>query len=804
MTLIKRTTSIIGIFCLIALLVTSVQAAENGVLYVTNASDVEPDSSSTVRIYLDNAFEPPCGAAQFKLYYSDSIIQANSVSVTTGGVVPKNLQSPITFAFATTSGIPIGDAWLANITFKALNTDGSTSELGLVLEELNDIAIPPKSLKSTCRVQNGTFSTKATPATIEHILYVTNVSDIVSGSSATVGVYLDNSFAPPVGAAQFKLYYNNSIIQADSVSVTTGGVVPKNLQSPITFAFATTSGIPNGDAWLANITFKALNTDGSTSELGLTLEELNDIAIPPKSLTSTCRIQNGTFSTRNVPVLPVANFTANVTAGTAPLAVRFTDISTGDPTSWLWSFGDGATSTDRNPIHTYTAPGNYTVNLTVANSDAEGTVTKEHYIRVQQPLPRAELIFNVNYNRGTENDTITSGRSSCTLGYLTGVYNLPDNRESISDNLSFILDAPGIVSIVPEGYAEINGTGVTWTFPPSTAIDPDTTLSTFAATSVSTDRTSGVTLERSYNRTVFTEAGVQKVTLNITFDTVDLDHILGRIECRNTTELDLRTTIVPGTISTDLPLRGISQGDAMIHFTVNSSAVEVNRRYSFSCVVAVEPLRPVAFAPACAVWEVGNSTSVAAPAGTFVSLPAELLPQSVNSARFSSNTACEWTCTQNDHIITSLHQRAAPVSTPVTNFTANTTAGPAPLTVRFTDTSTGNPTSWNWSFGDGATSTEQNPIHTYTAPGNYTVNLTVSSASGSAALSRPGYITVTRVKGDFNGDGAVDIGDVSKVAYMVVGKEATDPGADFNENGKVDIGDAAKIAYYFVGKIPAL
>ena len=128
MTLIKRTTSIIGIFCLIALLVTSVQAAENGVLYVTNASDVEPDSSSTVRIYLDNAFEPPCGAAQFKLYYNNSIIQADSVSVTTGGVIPKNLQSPITFAFATTSGIPNGDAWLANITFKALNTDGSTSE----------------------------------------------------------------------------------------------------------------------------------------------------------------------------------------------------------------------------------------------------------------------------------------------------------------------------------------------------------------------------------------------------------------------------------------------------------------------------------------------------------------------------------------------------------------------------------------------------------------------------------------------------------------------------------------------------
>jgi PKD repeat protein len=94
-------------------------------------------------------------------------------------------------------------------------------------------------------------------------------------------------------------------------------------------------------------------------------------------------------------------------------------------------------------------------------------------------------------------------------------------------------------------------------------------------------------------------------------------------------------------------------------------------------------------------------------------------------------------------------------------------------------------------------------VHTYRAPGNYTVNLTVSTGSSSDTLSRPGYITVT-VKGDFGGDGEVDIGDVSRVAYMVVGKTAADPAADFNGNGAVDIGDAAKIAYYFVEKIEAL
>ena len=236
---------------------------------------------------------------------------------------------------------------------------------------------------------------------------------------------------------------------------------------------------------------------------------------------------------------------------------------------------------------------------------------------------------------------------------------------------------------------------------------------------------------------------------------------------------------------------------------VDRSRVETGRQYTLSCAVEVDPLRPVAFAPACAVWEVRNSTSVAAPAGTAVTIPAELLPGNVSSVAFSSATSCEWMCIQNEHIITSLYQRAVPVSAPAANFTANVTSGTAPLAARFTDTSTGEITAWSWSFGDGNTSTEQNPVHIYGAPGNYTVNLTVSTGTGSDTFSRPGYITVT-VKGDFNGDGEVDIGDVSRVAHMVVGKTVIDLAADFNGNGAVDIGDAAKIAYYFVGKIPAL
>jgi thermitase len=87
-------------------------------------------------------------------------------------------------------------------------------------------------------------------------------------------------------------------------------------------------------------------------------------------------------------------------------------------------------------------------------------------------------------------------------------------------------------------------------------------------------------------------------------------------------------------------------------------------------------------------------------------------------------------------------------------------------------------------------------------PRNGTWDVVVRNPDGKTALL-PDALSI-RVKGDFKGDGAVDIGDVALVAYMVVGKAPEDLLADFNENGIIDIGDAAKIAYFMVGRISGL
>lgn len=85
----------------------------------------------------------------------------------------------------------------------------------------------------------------------------------------------------------------------------------------------------------------------------------------------------------------------------------------------------------------------------------------------------------------------------------------------------------------------------------------------------------------------------------------------------------------------------------------------------------------------------------------------------------------------------------APPSPPVANFTGTPTEGTAPLQVTFTDSSTAEPTSWLWHFGDGTTNTTRNPVHTYAASGLYTVNLTATNAGGSNTTERFNYINVT-------------------------------------------------------------
>jgi PKD repeat protein len=80
-----------------------------------------------------------------------------------------------------------------------------------------------------------------------------------------------------------------------------------------------------------------------------------------------------------------AKFKAAKTQGTAGFQAQFSDLSADNPTSWLWSFGDGGSSLEQNPVYAYQSEGTYTVSLTASNADGSDTITRVDYIAIPEP-----------------------------------------------------------------------------------------------------------------------------------------------------------------------------------------------------------------------------------------------------------------------------------------------------------------------------------------------------------------------------------------------------------------------------------
>ncbi len=116
------------------------------------------------------------------------------------------------------------------------------------------------------------------------------------------------------------------------------------------------------------------------------------------------------------------------------------------------------------------------------------------------------------------------------------------------------------------------------------------------------------------------------------------------------------------------------------------------------------------------------------------------------------------------------------VASPVADFTADTTTPLVGQTVSFTDLSTGTPTSWAWDFGDGGTSTSQNPTHAYTLPGVYSVSLTATNAYGTDTETKIAFVTVT-----------TDVIDVVPPAGVLLEIYASDPGSARWDVAKWDV-----------------
>jgi PGF-pre-PGF domain-containing protein len=331
-------------------------------------------------------------------------------------------------------------------------------------------------------------------------------------------------------------------------------------------------------------------------------------------------------------VLPVADFSANVTSGYAPLSVQFTDSSQ-NTTEWNWDFGDEANSTEQNPTHTYTEAGNYAVNLTVKNEN--GTNSKTLKI-IADEAPNDDKVLPV-----------ADFKANITSGYAPLSVQFTDSSQNATEwNWNF-------------------GDGAT-----STDQNPIHTYYAVGALDV--------------NLTVKNENGTDSKTFKIIVDEAPIKDKVLQVA-------DFNANVTSGYAPLYVQFTDLSENEAEWKWNFGDGNASINRN------------------PMHTYFTEGNYA-------------VNLTVNNENGTDSKTIEIIVHKAPSKDKVL------------PEANFTANVTSGYAPLYVLFTDLS-GNATSWSWDFNnDGINeSSDLTPVYVYTTPGTYIAKLTVSNENGTAS-----------------------------------------------------------------------
>jgi PKD repeat protein len=368
--------------------------------------------------------------------------------------------------------------------------------------------------------------------------------------------------------------------------------------------------------------------------------------------------------------LPVASFSST----TNSLTADFTDASTNNPTSWLWDFGDGNTSTQQNPSHTYANDGTYTVCVTATNSC--GSDSSCQTVNVCQ-FPTPAFTFNTN----GLSSSFTDGSSNPT----SWLWDFGDGNTSTQQDPTHVYANAGTytvcLTVTNACGSDSSCQSVTICPFPTPAFTFNTNGLSTAFTDASTGPTSwfwdfgdGNTSTQQDPTHIYANAGTYTVCLTVT-NACGSDST-----CQS-------VTICPFPIPS---------------FTSNTSGLSA----AFS---------DGSTGPTSWFWDFGDGntstqqdpTHIYANAGTY-------------TVCLTVTNACGSDSSCNTVTVCDL---------PIAGFSSNSTG----LSSSFTDSSTGG-TSWLWDFGDGNTSTQQNPTHAYANAGTYTVCLITSDNCGADTL----------------------------------------------------------------------
>ncbi|MBN1997512.1 PKD domain-containing protein [candidate division KSB1 bacterium] len=415
---------------------------------------------------------------------------------------------------------------------------------------------------------------------------------------------------------------------------------------------------------------------------------------------------------------PVADFTANRTSGVVPLTVQFSDKSTGEITDYEWDFGDGSTSQITNPSHQYQTPGLYTVSLTVTGPGGTDQEIKQEYIQVNDIVPTAD--FTATPLQGIVPLSVQFTDQS-TGNITTYSWNFGDGGTSTAQNPRHTFNATGEYTV----SLQVNGPGGTDSetkenyikvreAPPVAQFGAEPRSGDLPLTVQFSDSSSGLITGWLWNfgdgqtstlqnpQHTFNSPGIFDVALEVTgpggSDTeVKEDYITVQ-------------GIAPIAAFRAEPREGWAP--LQVQFTNLSSGNYYSQVWNFGDGVTSDSANPVHIYSTPAKYEV--TLMVTGPGGSDMETKTDYI--NVIDAK------------------------------PMANFSATPTDGKTPLTVQFSDFSTGQIDTWLWDFGDGEKSSLPNPEHTYTVPGTYTVSLLVSGPQGSDAKTMADYIQVSGEK----------------------------------------------------------
>jgi PKD repeat protein len=142
-----------------------------------------------------------------------------------------------------------------------------------------------------------------------------------------------------------------------------------------------------------------------------------------------------------------ANFSFTPLAPKAGDVVTFSDLSSGSPTSWSWNFGDGASSTSKNPTHQYSNGGTYTVTLTARNSASTNSATRAIVVTAGAPATPS-VVSDFAFSPATPRVGEAVSFNDASTGSPTAwSWNFGDGSTSTAKNASHAFSAAGSYSV---------------------------------------------------------------------------------------------------------------------------------------------------------------------------------------------------------------------------------------------------------------------------------------------------------------------------------------------------------------------